>query len=768
MKQAMRKFLILGMFLVVALVIMGCNGQTTDLITAGPTTQAPTTQAPTVPVVEQIEAPTGLTITGNVLSWSAVTGATGYVIYVNGTQQTTVTTTTYDFTSLSGDQFTFRVKALAPTGQADSVLSASVAFVANAAQEVSAIIAQLATMEMTGMNDFAEELVRKGMTAADFDATVTLVQTFVEDMDEVEDMLAGNTLVKQLLEEDVNFEAIISGIVVGVLPGYLQMMIDDAYSEEEADMYEAMLNMIEENQDEIVLAVVATIEYFIAFQEDVTNSFLTSLVALLETEDVSSLNAAEVILLKDEIVTILTDNLPTTDHILLVYHVMMAASEALSGSEISLPVASFDAKVAVQLRLSFEAIIALIDIIDANYINSLKAILDTSIAEYEAIDITVLNLQYVRNYLDENETLFSQIDQVFTASEKAELFNSMTAMFAGQLGENAEFDQGMNMAFVMLLLVVSNLDYETTDAVAQLLLQSLEKVMDHLIETDGELLRAIAIMNAFHYDWNYYFDGTDYVNEESWSNSILDEEYENWTEFDYARQLASADLINEVLILMNALIEDLDADDAETVSSFLISLGIHEFILPNMSDMLQDELDPIIADIEDLVTALLPRILTLVQNGIGIVVDQEMADGLAGIFEEIHAYYVSLYGEDYQSSTGYMEDDHDYDTFQQAIFMSEYIYQILTTTEQANILAIVASVFDADDLLDYVALMLFATNQDFSPFESAIGDALTFIVTEVSVFRTYSISALTQAQKERILEFPDAIEAILESAIPTE
>jgi hypothetical protein len=212
----------------------------------------------------------------------------------------------------------------------------------------------------------------------------------------------------------------------------------------------------------------------------------------------------------------------------------------------------------------------------------------------------------------------------------------------------------------------------------------------------------------------------------------------------------------------------LDSDDAEVVASFLISLQIPNILFPHMMDMLEDEADEVIADIEALVTALLPRFLTLIQNGIGVVVDQEMADGLATMFDEIHAYYVNLYGADYQSITRYDDDDHDYDTFQQAIFLSEYIYQILTTTEQANILAMVASVFDAEDLLDFVSLMIFASEQSLAPFESVIGDVLTFIVTEVSVFRTYSVDSLTQAQKDRILGFPDAIQAILAGAFPTE
>jgi hypothetical protein len=159
--------------------------------------------------------------------------------------------------------------------------------------------------------------------------------------------------------------------VVALLPDYLEAMAEGAYPEE-ADMYQGLIEMIEEDPDTVVLAIVTTLEYFIAFQEDITDDFLAKIMALAETEDIQSLNTAEVIIVKDEIVDILTENLPTTDQLVLVYNCLMALSEAMSGIEYTLPVVSYEVKSATQTRLAFQAMIALIDTIDATYIDKLK------------------------------------------------------------------------------------------------------------------------------------------------------------------------------------------------------------------------------------------------------------------------------------------------------------------------------------------------------------------------------------------------------------
>ena len=300
MKITSKKLLTVGMLLIAGFVLLGCKEETTTK----PTVRTTTTYTPT-PVAEQIDAPKGLKITGQVLSWEAVPGATGYVVYVNDVAKATVSTTSYDFTSLTGDKLVFKVKAKASTGKEDSVLSVSVAYQANAVAQVSAIKTQLADLGIAADSGFAEELVRKGMSATEFESAVAAFETFVEGLEDVDDPAVGNALIKQLLAEDVDLEALVSGVVVALLPDYLEAMAEGAYPEE-ADMYQGLIEMIEEDPDTVVLAIVTTLEYFIAFQEDITDDFLAKIMALAETEDIQSLNTAEVIIVKDEIVDILT------------------------------------------------------------------------------------------------------------------------------------------------------------------------------------------------------------------------------------------------------------------------------------------------------------------------------------------------------------------------------------------------------------------------------------------------------------------------------
>ncbi|MCL2846260.1 MAG: hypothetical protein FWE38_01065 [Firmicutes bacterium] len=65
-------------------------------------------------VLPQLNAPTGLTMTDRELSWTAVSGAVGYIVYVNGVARPMVTTTYILLNDLDVDiQHTFRVVAIA-------------------------------------------------------------------------------------------------------------------------------------------------------------------------------------------------------------------------------------------------------------------------------------------------------------------------------------------------------------------------------------------------------------------------------------------------------------------------------------------------------------------------------------------------------------------------------------------------------------------------------------------------------------------------------
>lgn len=763
MKITIRKLLTVGMLLIAGFVLLGCKEETTTK----PTVRTTTTYTPT-PVAEQIDAPKGLKITGQVLSWEAVPGATGYVVYVNDVAKATVSTTSYDFTSLTGDKLVFKVKAKASTGKEDSVLSVSVAYQANAVAQVSAIKTQLADLGIAADSGFAEELVRKGMSATEFESAVAAFETFVEGLEDVDDPAVGNALIKQLLAEDVDLEALVSGVVVALLPDYLEAMAEGAYPEE-VDMYQGLIEMIEEDPDTVVLAIVTTLEYFIAFQEDITDDFLAKIMALAETEDIQSLNTAEVIIVKDEIVDILTENLPTTDQLVLVYNCLMALSEAMSGIEYTLPVVSYEVKSATQTRLAFQAMIALIDTIDAAYIDKLKEISVLEDTYFAPVDAIVLTLKYVRTFLDSNEALLNQIDNVFSAQEKAALFNYMIDELSAQFeGEGFEEGMGMDMASFIMLNVMLNLEYEATSDVIDLFFVSLEQVLDVLIETDGELMRTIIIDQQFYSEWEWDSDKGDYI--DYYGNYALNVEYDNGTEYEHAKTLANMNIVKQLLIVLDAVIEDLTAEDANDISSFLLSLEIPDLLLADAEESeLPENIDDIVDDAEKLLVKILPMLLKLGQDGIGYMVDKNVIDGVKAVIEDVNSHYVTLYGEDYRSNNDYwIENDGEYEMVVQAIFVSDHVAKILTPAEKANVLAMIASVFDAENLVDFIFMMSFELEEpiDAALFEQAAVDAFNFFVTEVNVFRTYNKASITQEQKNRISAFPNSFMEFFADVLP--
>ncbi|HOH18666.1 MAG TPA: hypothetical protein PK087_05025, partial [Bacilli bacterium] len=78
---------------------------------------------PDVDKTESVDVPINLAISGKVLTWDAVEKATGYIVYVNDVEKKTVTTTSYDFSSLSGENLIFQVVAKAPKGMNNSAKS---------------------------------------------------------------------------------------------------------------------------------------------------------------------------------------------------------------------------------------------------------------------------------------------------------------------------------------------------------------------------------------------------------------------------------------------------------------------------------------------------------------------------------------------------------------------------------------------------------------------------------------------------------------------
>lgn len=108
-----------------------------------------------------LSSPTNVTLTGDVLSWSAVTNATGYTIFID-TVEVNVTGTSYDLSQQSLDAGTYSVHVVATAGTVESPNSASVSYT------VSAQMSALDTI-LAGILPIVDEDYTIGLVEADFD-----------------------------------------------------------------------------------------------------------------------------------------------------------------------------------------------------------------------------------------------------------------------------------------------------------------------------------------------------------------------------------------------------------------------------------------------------------------------------------------------------------------------------------------------------------------------------------------------------------------------
>ncbi|MCK7486877.1 MAG: hypothetical protein MZU97_16280 [Bacillus subtilis] len=317
----------------------GTGGTGTTTATTGSTSTTVTTTT----ALQRLQTPTGLSIAGTVLSWNPVTGATGYAVYVNDVFQANTTATTYNFSALSGTQLLFRVVAKAPTTGIliDSLQSASIAYQTNAAAEIEAINGMLDGFIAGGSTGFAAELVNKGMTAEEFQAFKTAVETFQQSLPEDNNLNAANAALTTLLSIDTNIEALISGMMI-TLDEQMARDIDSLNHEMEVcqeyiDVYdnewmcdrpmssiesekatvEMMIELLAAEKEQMVLVATNAAEYFIDLQSHLSNTLLTNLQALMESE--GELNTSEIVVIKNEIVQMLLDNMPPVEDTTLLF-----------------------------------------------------------------------------------------------------------------------------------------------------------------------------------------------------------------------------------------------------------------------------------------------------------------------------------------------------------------------------------------------------------------------------------------------------------------
>lgn len=538
---------------------------------------------------EQIDAPTALKISGNMLSWNSVKDAKGYIIYINDVKVDTVDTNSYDFSSEIEDRMIFKVVTEAPRGMQDSVASVTIAYVKNKDAEISAIIDYIIDNDMSMSDEFAAELVNKGMLADEFTTMMDGMKTLIDDMPYASDLDDMYQLLDEAMDDVTNIEALVSAIVKTMLPeqiddeiywleqdvvyytellnqdwgwnaDYYQSRIDDLNAQIEAlkDLKAEIIT----NSDNVVQSIMVAVNYVMSVQSMITDDLIDGLMEISETEELQDLNVSEFILVKEEVVNILTETMPELKDVTVMIKTLETFSEyayEMQDVEVSLP--SSAEKMAGQMLMSMEAFIRFIDMIDEEFIETMKEIDNDNISDHhkQAKSATLL-VTYFDQYKKDNQGLFDQINDIYSDEEKEAILNDNIQILEDQM-EDMEVD--VDLSF-MTFEVLMDMQIVFEDA--------FDDLLDAIVKSEGSFFMAVADMREL-------------------DDELYDKDYENrdYEEYYLMTDVYGFKMLNEASVLIHAVVSGRSENDYELVSNFMVQYvleigGISLGLVSNESD----------------------------------------------------------------------------------------------------------------------------------------------------------------------------------------
>jgi hypothetical protein len=736
------------------------SSTTTTTTTDGSGTTTTTTIDTSVPF-EQVGTPVNLSITGKVLSWDAVTGATGYAIYIGDTQTTTVTSTSFDFSANSATRIIFSVVALGGQGIADSQRSATLAYIANPATEIALLeVAMDATEEFSEMPEgFADELVNKGVLAADFTAdyaALTAFQTAIEAA--AGDIIQINAALSALLLVVDNYEAYIAALI-SILPlvlddqiancdyeiDYWQLEMDDPESfwsdeecQEEIDEYttqkETLLSMktyVQENAELLTVAATNVLDYMVELQSAVSVSLLTDIMDFAESEEMPT--SAEIVALKNEIVNLLLDHIPSQEDVTMVYELLYLFQTEVTGE----PAFGYASENAYATRLSMEFGLRFLLSLNVAFVDEVFNLIDTGRSETElGVEMGIHVMQAVNSFVDANEALITEMENVYTEAQREALFDNALAALP-MIYES----QGLPQEQIDLINeILDGFTYDLVVGTSGVFESQMEKLFDYLVLSDGELLRRIAIRSSIFEDMVYNYDT--YTYDYFYINDYTGEEYENYTEYRIAQNIATAQIADEAVNALDATIATLTEGNVEAI------LDLVEVLIP-ISQMTNEtftevEAAALIAAAKALIEAQDANLLGLLGDLTEYAKTEDVFGDLETLIGTLHTYQLAE-----TADPDYMEDwewDSVYNDRAQAIFGCAHITAFVTVARRTQIDAVVNAVFAFMRTAHFLEINSMTVEQ-VNDLEAQVESLISDFLTDAAVIAAYNYAALTPEQE---------------------
>lgn len=457
----------------------------------------------------QLDVVTGLNINQStkVLSWIGVQGAIGYDIYVDGEFFIHVSTTSYDFSSMTADSILFSIVAKAPSGLSDSAMSSTIAYMGDKASQIQAMILVLnsSPMDFHDSEAFATELVSKGMTADDMDEMMTQIMSLEQiSFDDFNDFFAFIDGIIESMDRYM-IEAFLSALIKVELPVLLQEQLDyymelhgqeyyyDEYYDkslvydysEDIHMIESLLLFLESHSDQSVQTIMVFIDYLMAVEASINQDMITDLEDIIMTGPFEELSIMLIVSLKNELVNDLIINLPTLEEMVLVNTTMMAFIDVLSEGEIDLSMISVVDQAQQELMI-LELMFNFLLEIDQDYIRAFaQAAMGANILD--AKEFIKQNFYAFDRFMNNNQILLDSLDASMSSDLLEEIFIEMIfipLMIEEYYSYTYDGEYDPEVEEEIALLVREYIDFSDILLFGDSLKDSMELIFDTLIEND--------------------------------------------------------------------------------------------------------------------------------------------------------------------------------------------------------------------------------------------------------------------------------------------
>lgn len=281
---------------------------------------------------------------------------------------------------------------------------------------------------------------------------------------------------------------------------YYQERIDEI--ENEVEMITMIIDMLKDESEHVRIILEEVSTYIQTLYQAMPATLMTDIEALLASGELST---DEVIILKDEIVTILIDTIPSEDSFTLFYETFITLAGSLAGYNVTTLTSHAETLAQLQRNstlLSLEFILS----IDETTVDDIMVITDGMIIPgyYDAYEMTqygpqvdasqlaefvIYGLTYVDSFLTEQATLVDAIEAIDENPMIIDFMTFVAAIAKQQLEAELEPDMYVKIAALIDESVLAIPDYiafyETVYGMDLALI-------NHVIDTEGALLLDIA------------------------------------------------------------------------------------------------------------------------------------------------------------------------------------------------------------------------------------------------------------------------------------